>query len=988
MRRAPGAALLAVWLAAAGAARAEPAVAAPAGTEALRAEQISAGTAPELLIGGPDAIGGIGDWYLANDVVEVVVDDPARHFGKLDHGGTIVDVGLRDRRGEDQFAQLFPVVNLDQRVLVGYDAIRAEVDPDGGVARLVVTSPGLASIPRGSALARRFDLLVPETDAIAKVAVETEYRVRRGEPFVEITTTLHNRGDRPAPVFAWGDVWMRGGRSLRAFAVDTLDPARSRGGHHTSFDRESLLRAGDAMAPFTLVAAAGLPAFPPIAYAIAVPERVAAGLRVFGVTDEHVSFVNAFVADPGWDELTLLRLARGIRSELGPGERFVFQRRLVVGPRSDVASVTDRAFPMLGFADGASGVAGEVAPPGVRCVVEVSDAASGAPLTQVAAETQGARAGSFRAVLPPGDYVLAFRAPARPERRVGVSVRAGEFARIPPVEVGETAWLVFDAAFADGGPGRIAVEGRDGTPDPVFEPELLGFELDGRPAESGSETRDLVFAGVPDDPRRVALAPGRYQLTAARGLEYDAASLDVELAAPGDERRVPPFALARALSLPGSVAADLHVHGEASDDSGMPNAARLRSYLAEGLDVLVATDHDHLGSYQPALAALGARERLLVIQGVEVTSSAPLPSAPWTLGHHNAWPIALRPEAPHQGAPESQVASVAELYAALRREHGARVVQLNHPLGRDPGVDRGAFFTHLGSRGEPYDPELPLDAEPNRVLLEPASDGTTRAVDFDAIEVMNGRDWDQYLRTREVWYSLLRQGLRRTGTGNSDSHGPNEIAAYPRNYVAVDRAAVFADPARLDAALREGRSFFTTGPLLLRFTANGAASGETASAPGGRVRVAIAVGAAPFVPVDEVRLLLDGRLVGRFPLAADAATGPVRFEREVEVALRRDGFLTLEAGAPLEVDAAEWVRDRGGIYARAVAPGFVSQLVANPIWVDVDGDGAVSPPPAPAPADAASLRRLLVTAALLGALAALWWRLRERVRRGGPVRPG
>jgi hypothetical protein len=970
MSRARGALLLAALLAAP-----------PARPADLRAERIAPASADRLLIGGPDAIGGVGDWYLANDRVEIVVDDPERRFGKLDHGGRIVDVGLRDRRGEDQFAELFPVVNLDQRVTVGYDAMRAEVDPAGRFARLVVTSPGLASIPRGSALARRFDLLVPQTEAIARVSVETEYLVRPGEPFVEITTALENRGAEPAPVFAFGDVWMRGGRSLRAFAVDTLDPARSRGGEHVSFDRESLLRAGDAMVPFTLVAAAGLPAFPPIAYAIAVPERAAAGLRVFGVTDEHVTFVNAFAADPGWPELTLLRLARALRSELAAGERFVFRRRLVVGPRSDVASATDLAFPMLGFADAAGGVAGSVAPAGVRCVVEVREAASGAPVTQAAAASDG----SYRAVLPPGDYELVLRSPQRPERRLGVSVAAGAVTGVPRVDLGDAAWLVFARAFADGGAGRVVVEGRDGTPDPVLEPELLGFRLDGRPAESATETRDLAFAGAPGDPARVALPPGRYRLTATRGLEYDVATLDVELPGPGSEVAVPPFALLRAVELPGTLSADLHVHAEASDDSGVPNEARIRSFLAEGVDVIAATDHDALGWYEPALAALGARERLRVIQGVEVTSSAPSPTAPWTLGHHNAWPIPYRRLLPHRGAPPSQVPSVAELYAGLRRDWGARVVQLNHPLGRSPGFDRGSFLTHLGVAGEPYDPELPLDAEPNRLLLAPAADGRTRAVDFDAIEVMNGRDWDQYQRTREVWFSLLRQGLRRTGTGNSDTHGPDELAAYPRNYVRLDApggasGARGVDLAALDAALVAGRSFFTTGPLLLRFAANGAGPGETAAAPGGRVRVEIAVAAAPWVPVDEVRLLVDGRVARRFRDVA--AAGAVRFEGEVELALARDAFLTLEAGAPLDADAERWGRERGGLYARTVAPGFVSQLVANPIWVDLDGDGRSAPPPA-APAAGAAVRRLVTSAAILLALALAWWRLRARARRAG-----
>jgi hypothetical protein len=113
------------------------ALSAGAAHAALRAEQIREATAPGLLIGGPDAIGGVGDWYLANEIVEVIVDDPGRRFGKRNHGGVIVDVGLRDRRGEDQFAELFPLLNLDQRVDLRFDR-SAPRDPQKNWARLVV----------------------------------------------------------------------------------------------------------------------------------------------------------------------------------------------------------------------------------------------------------------------------------------------------------------------------------------------------------------------------------------------------------------------------------------------------------------------------------------------------------------------------------------------------------------------------------------------------------------------------------------------------------------------------------------------------------------------------------------------------------------------------------------------------------------------------------------------------------------------------------
>jgi hypothetical protein len=146
--RALVAAGLAVWLAAGDAGG------------AARAEQISEATAGALSIGGPDAIGGVGDWYLANEIVEVVVDDPGRRFGKRNHGGVIVDAGLRDRRGEDQFAELFPLLNLDQRVDLRFDHL-AEVDP-GAWARLVISGLARAEASRAATGRALFDLLVPD----------------------------------------------------------------------------------------------------------------------------------------------------------------------------------------------------------------------------------------------------------------------------------------------------------------------------------------------------------------------------------------------------------------------------------------------------------------------------------------------------------------------------------------------------------------------------------------------------------------------------------------------------------------------------------------------------------------------------------------------------------------------------------------------------------------------------------------------------------
>ena len=93
-------------------------------------------------------------------------------------------------------------------------------------------------------------------------------------------------------------------------------------------------------------------------------------------------------------------------------------------------------------------------------------------------------------------------------------------------------------------------------------------------------------------------------------------------------------------------------------------------------------------SSRPPWTPSALRDRIRVIQGVEVTSSAPSPAAPWSIGHHNAWPIPYEPLAHRRGAPPNQNMTVADLYASLRHTYGARVVQLNHPREANPETRR------------------------------------------------------------------------------------------------------------------------------------------------------------------------------------------------------------------------------------------------------------------------------------------------------------
>ena len=74
------------------------------------------------LFGGTDAVGGIGDWYLANDVVEVIIDDINNQNGLSASGGNLIDYALKDK-DNDQFNEMFQVFMISQSLPLYYDTI-------------------------------------------------------------------------------------------------------------------------------------------------------------------------------------------------------------------------------------------------------------------------------------------------------------------------------------------------------------------------------------------------------------------------------------------------------------------------------------------------------------------------------------------------------------------------------------------------------------------------------------------------------------------------------------------------------------------------------------------------------------------------------------------------------------------------------------------------------------------------------------------------
>ncbi|MBK8250262.1 MAG: CehA/McbA family metallohydrolase [Gemmatimonadetes bacterium] len=146
---------------------------------------------------------------------------------------------------------------------------------------------------------------------------------------------------------------------------------------------------------------------------------------------------------------------------------------------------------------------------------------------------------------------------------------------------------------------------------------------------------------------------------------------------------------------------------------------------------------------------------------------------------------------------------------------------------------------------------------------------------FDLLELVCL--WSNTVGTTELWYRLLNAGLDIMPSGGTDVmtdlHRTMALGS-TRVYVRPQGAMTWASYL---AALKAGRSFVTTGPLL-EFSANGAGPGEVIAA-GGNVDVRLTVHSS--MPVDSIAIVVNGRTVATEP--APKAPFSRSFRRTVRV---------------------------------------------------------------------------------------------------------
>ncbi len=366
--------------------------------------------------------------------------------------------------------------------------------------------------------------------------------------------------------------------------------------------------------------------------------------------------------------------------------------------------------------------------------------------------------------------------------------------------------------------------------------------------------------------------PGSYDLWLSRGPEFDMYHTAVALEA-GQVEEIDAV-LRHVVRNDGWVSTDLHVHSEYSTDSGVRMARRVIEALAEGVDYLVASEHDYVADYGPYLAGSEAEGRLLVRSGVEISTMH--------LGHFNLWPLVPDPELGGFGAPRWFGLSMEEFFTMLRTDHPEGIIQCNHPRFG------GGYATYFGA--------IDLGPETPPELL-----------DCDLLEVINAIGHADTAQVLEDWLGILERGVFMTATGVSDSHTSCEFLGSARTLVYVGDEVAGApnsrvtqvSPEQIEAALLAGRAIATAGPFVeVSLEANGsrAGIGETLRPEEGldQVTAIVRLEAPEWMALGTLELRADGdeTLLSEDLSELEAQDGLKRFESEVALVLEgRERFV-------------------------------------------------------------------------------------------------
>lgn len=501
--------------------------------------------------------------------------------------------------------------------------------------------------------------------------------------------------------------------------------------------------------------------------------------------------------------------------------------------------------------------------------------------------------GSFRLALPPGRYRL--QAVSR-DRNVPA-----------PVDVNVVAGSKETVRMKVGPPARLEFTVRDDRGETI--PAAISFKRIGGAKDPGDFLRfntthsygggfyKIHFATPRED--SVEIRPGKYEVYVSRGPEYEYEMKKLSFA-PGESVRES-FTLAHVVDTTGYLSGDFHLHSQPSNDVSDFISDKVRALAACGLEVPAATDHDVNTDYMPYIKKLGLERYVKSIVGDELTTIR--------LGHFNGYPLKFDPDKKDWGAPIWFGMTAPEIAQAFRDDPlDNTIVQINHPRSSSSG-----YFNLIG-----YDNETGT-----------ASDKKNFTLNFDGMEVLNGKGYGELDMTLPDWYSFLNRGKPVIGFGNSDNHQTFKIGAgYPRNYI-VSGTDIAGEMNERDfvAAIHAQKNTVSGGPFITVNINGNTGLGETTTDTDGRVEINVKVQAPSWIDTKTIRLIANGETVEDIDIPRGESV--VRFDDVFVHSPHRDTWYII---------IVEGDNDLFPVY-----PGARPYSFTNPVYVDVDGNGKYDP---------------------------------------------
>ncbi|MEZ5384792.1 MAG: CehA/McbA family metallohydrolase [Prosthecobacter sp.] len=491
-----------------------------------------------------------------------------------------------------------------------------------------------------------------------------------------------------------------------------------------------------------------------------------------------------------------------------------------------------------------------------------------------------------------GENVLTIEAPSSLD---DIEIGPVSIATRPVQDALSGATIEVTVTDADKGgelPCRLTVTRADGTLQP----------LRAEPAGGVAVRVGVVYTR--DGHAAISLPPGDYVLHAGRGFEWGVERVAVKLDE-GETRRVE-VKLKREVDTNGWIAADSHIHTLTHSGHGDAKIEeRMLTVAGEGIELAIATDHNHHTDYAPSAASMGVSDRFTPVIGNEVTTKH---------GHFNAFPI----------QPGAKVVDVkeddwAKLLPNIRATPGVQVITLNHPRDVHSG------FIPLG--GVQFNPKTGRHRQ-------------DAALDIDAMEVVTSAAMqsDIHLLYRD-WFALLNHGHRIAAVASSDSHDVNRfILGQGRTYV----AAKDADPSKLDLdevwrSYQEGRLLVSLGLLAHLKVQDRFGVGDLATGLPETIKVEAVVSGPSWTQADHVELYSNGKVIREQKITDDHRAGEKgRITWEIPRPVH-DVHLVVIATGP-GVTEPFWEIPRP---YQPASKTFTSRVIGstNPVWIDADGDG-------------------------------------------------